>query len=140
LQARQGFARLPDGAPILFTGGEFQGRTGKVVHDEGRIVAEVDGRPGLVPVDYTIIEPLNPALSWRTDATQGPLDQQSLLSADLFLPRRKTDESTPFARRDRALQFVRALECCGRAARARGDQASAVIFYTQALNHLRALA
>jgi hypothetical protein len=93
LQARQGFARLPDGAPILFTSGEFKGQTGKIVREEGRIVAEVDDRPGLVPISYDTIEPLSGALSWRTEATQGPLEQKSLLSADLFLPKRKEPEA-----------------------------------------------
>jgi hypothetical protein len=93
LQARQGFSRLPDGAPILFTSGEFKGQTGKIVREEGRIVAEVDDRPGLVPVSYDTIEPLSGALSWRTEAAQGPLEQKSLLSADLFLPKRKEPEA-----------------------------------------------
>jgi hypothetical protein len=92
MQARQGFARLPDGAPVVFTEGEFAGRTGKIVRDTSggtdRVVAEVDGRPGLVPVDYTTIEPLNAALSWRTEAAAAPLEQKSLLSAEHFLPRR----------------------------------------------------
>jgi hypothetical protein len=93
MQARQGFARLPDGAPVVFTEGEFAGRTGKIVRDTSggadRIAAEVDGRPGLVPVDYTTIEPLNAALSWRTEAAGPPVEQRSLLSAEHFLPRRK---------------------------------------------------
>ena len=73
LQAREGFAKLPDQAPIVFTEGEFQGKTGRIVHDtdpttgEPRIVAEVDGRKGLVPVSPDAIEPLDTHLSWRVE-------------------------------------------------------------------------
>jgi hypothetical protein len=138
LQGRRGFAKLPDGAPVVFTTGEFQGRTGKIVHDKenNRVVAEVDGRPGLVPVDHTSIEPLNAAQSWRTEASAAPLEQKSLLSADAFLPQRHDDavlytELTRFARglpavrfadpRDRRLyaELTRFARECGRLARGR---------------------
>lgn len=72
MQARQGFAKLPDQAPVVFTEGEFQGKTGKIVHDKDpstgqpRIVASVDGRPGLVPIGPDAIEPLDVRQSWRT--------------------------------------------------------------------------
>jgi hypothetical protein len=135
LQGRQGFARLPDGAPVLFTDGEFRGRTGKIAHDRDaqRIVAEVDGRPGLVPVDYTTIEPLSPAQSWRTEASAAPLEQRSLLSADLFLPKRARveepeDQTLPFHRAGPRLAYARQLLACADAAQRRGDPASAYIY------------
>jgi hypothetical protein len=133
MQARQGFARLPDGAAVLFVGGEFDGQTGKIVHDQGRIVAEVDGRPGLVPIDYSIIEPLSGALSWRTEASAAPMEQRSLLSADLFLPKRDRaeeaeEETVPFRRAGSRLAYARQLLACADAAQRRGDAASAYIF------------
>jgi hypothetical protein len=101
LQARRGFAKLPDGAPVLFVQGDFAGRTGKIVHDSEhqRIVAEVDGRPGLVPVDPSSIEPLAAHQSWRTDTASGDFSQKPLFDSGAFLPRRQDDEdSVPFNR------------------------------------------
>ncbi len=98
MQARAGFAKLPDGAPVLFTSGEFEGQTGRVVRDQqqgNRVAAEVDGRPGLVPIDPGSVEPLNGSLSWRTETAGGPSEQRGMFTADQFLPRRTADEGRP---------------------------------------------
>ena len=88
LQARAGFARLPHGAPILFTEGEFAGKTGKVVRDtdpagKPRIVAVVDGREGMVPISPEAIEPLHAHHSWRTEqgASAAGMKQADLMGS-----------------------------------------------------------
>lgn len=104
LQARKGFDKLPDQAAIVFTNGEFEGKTGKVVHDKDpstgkpRIVAEVDGRPGLVPINPDAVEPLDRKYSWRLEGggTGAEHKQGGLFTADQFLPKRENKE-TPAA-------------------------------------------
>lgn len=99
LQARHGFAKLPHGTPIVFTSGEFEGRTGKIVRDVDdptgapRIVAEVDGRPGLVPISPDSIEPVDVRHSWRTEGGGSGREEKqgALYTAEHYLPRREAD-------------------------------------------------
>ena len=96
MQARKGFAQLPDGAPIVFTSGEHDGQTGKIVRDTDaltgapRIVAEVDGKPGLVPVSPDAVEPLDVRQSWRVEGGGAGREetQGGLYGAEHYLPRR----------------------------------------------------
>lgn len=100
LEARRGFAKLPDGAAIVFTHGEFHGQTGKIVHDKDaltgapRIVASVDGREGLVPIAPDAIEPLGEHHSWRVagGGSGAGTEQGGLYTADQFLPKRAKEE------------------------------------------------
>src|SRR5579885_1193687 len=74
LQAREGFARLPDGTPVLLTEGEHAGKTGRIVREPDpagggeRVTVKVDGEDRSVPVYPTAVEPLDASLSWRTGA------------------------------------------------------------------------
>lgn len=96
-EARRGFAKLPDGTPIVFTEGTFKGRTGKIVRDVDaatgtpRIVASVDGREGVVPISPDAIEPLHEHLSWRVGGggSGAGTEQGGLFTAEQFLPKRK---------------------------------------------------
>lgn len=130
MQSRAGFAKLPDGAPVLFVEGQHRGMVGKVVRDEqygNRVAAEINNHPeyGLVPISPESIEPLHAHQSWRSEYAGGPSEQKSLLTADMFLPpRRDASDDVPFARTEapmnswnnlsakalnkRALQFSRA--------------------------------
>lgn len=128
LQARQGFAKLPDGAPVVFTDGEFAGQTGKIVHDKDpttgahRIVAKVDGRDGLVPIGPQAIEPLDKHLSWRTaggGAGAEKPQQRSLLEGQAPPPAANPEELPPDMQAHRAI--VQQLNEMARAGKSNGE-------------------
>jgi hypothetical protein len=80
LRSRERFGLLPNGTDIVLTEGRHRGRTGKIVREIGpdgkeRLVADVEGVEGTVPITPTAVEPLNDRLSWRTELGAQGRDQ-----------------------------------------------------------------